>query len=173
MIDAFLQQLDTLLLFVFGLFALAGAIAMLVLRHPMRVAMSLVATMISLGGIYGLLGVHFLAAFQVLIYVSAVMVFIVYVIMLLDVRDLSFTKRFSPIIVPTVVAALVFFGSMAVAVWRETGTLKAPTAPYGIGQFSIDFLQRYWLQFEVTSVLLLAAVVAAVVVVRVDRKSHG
>ena len=105
MIDAFLQQLDGLLLLLFGLFALTGAVAMLLLRHPMRVAMSLVFTMISLGGIYGLLGVHFLAAFQVLIYVSAVMVFIVYVIMLLDVRDLSFTQRFSRIVVPTVFAA--------------------------------------------------------------------
>jgi len=173
MIDAILNQLDTLLLFLFGLFALAGAVAMLVLQHPMRVAMALIATMISLGGIYGLLGIHFLAAFQVLIYVSAVMVFIVYVIMLLDVRDLSFTRRFSPIIVPACAAGLVFFISLAVAVWRDTGTLRAPTATYNIKQFSIDFLSRYWLQFEVTSVLLLAAVVAAIVVVRVDRKDHG
>ena len=173
MIEAFLQQLDGLLLFLFGLFALTGAVAMLVLQHPMRVAMALVFTMISLGGIYGLLGVHFLAAFQVLIYVSAVMVFIVYVIMLLDVRDLSFTQRFSRIVVPTVYAAGVFFVVLAVAVYRNKGALQAPTAPYGIGQFSIDFLQRYWLQFEVTSVLLLAAVVAAVVVVRVDRQTRG
>jgi NADH-quinone oxidoreductase subunit J len=58
-------------------------------------AMALISTMVFLGGIYGLLGVHFIAAFQVLIYVSAVMVFMVYVIMLLDVRDVSFTHRFS------------------------------------------------------------------------------
>ena len=44
---------------------------MLVLRQPMRVAMALIATMLSLGAIYGLLGVHFIAAFQVLIYVGA------------------------------------------------------------------------------------------------------
>lgn len=173
MIDAFLQQLDSLLLFLFGLFALTGAVSMLILQHPMRVAMALVFTMISLGGIYGLLGVHFLAAFQVLIYVSAVMVFIVYVIMLLDVRDLSFTQRFSRFLVPTIAAAAVFFATLAIAVYRSTGAPPASTAPYGIGQFSIDFLQKYWLQFEVTSVLLLAAVVAAVVVVRVDRQGHG
>ena len=100
-------MIDDGLLIVFGAFALAGAIAMLVLQHPMRVALALVGTMISLGGIYGLLGVHFIAAFQVLIYVSAIMVFIVYVIMLLDVRDLSFTRRFSPIIVPAVAAVAV------------------------------------------------------------------
>ncbi len=176
MIDAFLQQLDSLLLFLFGLFALTGAVSMLFLQHPMRVAMALVFTMISLGGIYGLLGVHFLAAFQVLIYVSAVMVFIVYVIMLLDVRDLSFTQRFSKFLLPTLAAAFVFFATLAMAIYRSAGApsaLPAATAPYGIGQFSIDFLQKYWLQFEVTSVLLLAAVVAAVVVVRVDRQGRG
>lgn len=174
MIDAFLQQLDSLLLFLFGLFALTGAVSMLFLRHPMRVAMALVFTMISLGGIYGLLGVHFLAAFQVLIYVSAVMVFIVYVIMLLDVRDLSFTRRFSKWLLPALAAAGVFFATLAVAIYRSgTGPAPPATATYGIGQFSIDFLQKYWLQFEVTSVLLLAAVVAAVVVVRVDRQGRG
>ena len=46
---------------------------------------------------------HFIAAFQVLIYVGAVMVFMVYVIMLLDVRDPSFTRRFSRCCVPGVV----------------------------------------------------------------------
>ena len=87
MIESFLANLDTALLFVFALSALVGAALMLVLRHPMQVAMALISTMVFLGGIYGLLGVHFIAAFQVLIYVSAVMVFMVYVIMLLDVRD--------------------------------------------------------------------------------------
>jgi len=101
------------------------------------------------------------------------MVFIVYVIMLLDVRDLSFTQRFSKLLLPTIFAAGVFFASLAVAIYRDMGTLKAPTAPYGIGQFSVDFLHKYWLQFEVTSVLLLAAVVAAIVVVRVDRQTRG
>jgi NADH-quinone oxidoreductase subunit J len=171
--NALLQHTDTAMLVLFGLFALAGAIAMLVLQHPMRVAMALIGTMISLGGIYGLLGVHFIAAFQVLIYVSAVMVFIVYVIMLLDVRDLSFTRRFTPLAVAAAVAALVFFAALAAAVWRDTGALRPGTALFGIGQFAIDFLTRYWLQFEVTSVLLVAAVVAAIVVVRLDRNDHG
>ncbi|MCC7327699.1 MAG: NADH-quinone oxidoreductase subunit J [Burkholderiales bacterium] len=173
MIEATLQYADTALLVLFGVFALAGAVAMLVLRHPMRVAMALIGTMISLGGIYGLLGVHFIAAFQVLIYVSAVMVFIVYVIMLLDVRDLSFTHRFTRLVVPAAAAGLLFFVVLGHAVWRDTGGVQPATALFGIGQFAVDFLSRYWLQFEVTSVLLVAAVVAAIVVVRLDDKDHG
>ena len=57
MINDFLANLDTVLLFVFALSALVGAALMLVLRHPMQVAMALISTMVFLGGIYGLLGV--------------------------------------------------------------------------------------------------------------------
>ena len=68
---------------------------MLVARHPMRVALALIVCMLSLAGIYALLGVHVIAVFQVLIYVGAVMVFMVYVIMLIDVRDSVFGRRYS------------------------------------------------------------------------------
>lgn len=176
MIDAFLQQLDSLLLFLFGLFALTGAVSMLFLQHPMRVAMALVFTMISLGGIYGLLGVHFLAAFQVLIYVSAVMVFIVYVIMLLDTRDPSFSKRFSRLLIPAILlSAFVLVGLIgAMAGTRPRGLIDAAkTVAFGMQEFSVDFLREYWLHFELTSVLLLAAVVAAVAVIKGERGRRG
>ena len=91
--ESLLANLETLLLVLFAACALVGAVLVLVLREPMRVATALISTMVFLGGVYGLLGVHFIAAFQVLIYVGAVMVFMVYVIMLLDVRDRSFTRR--------------------------------------------------------------------------------
>jgi hypothetical protein len=103
MINSLLAGLDTLLLLVFAAGALIGAVLMIVLREPMRVATALISTMVFLGGIYGLLGVHFIAAFQVLIYVGAVMVFMVYVIMLLDPRDPAIRNRFSTMLVPGVV----------------------------------------------------------------------
>ena len=73
-----------------------------------------------LGGVYGLLGVHFIAAFQVLIYVGAVMVFMVYVIMLLDPRDSAVRRRFSGLLVPGVLACGLFIFALAGLVW-ETG----------------------------------------------------
>ena len=90
--------------------AVMGAVLMLVLRHPMRVALALIATMISLGGVYGLLGVHVIAVFQIMIYVGAVMVFMVYAIMLLDVRDPSFTDRYSRLLWPGLAACTVLAG---------------------------------------------------------------
>jgi NADH-quinone oxidoreductase subunit J len=170
--DYFLSNLDTALVYLFGASALAGAALMIVLRHPMQVAMALISTMVFLGGVYGLLGVHYIAAFQVLIYVGAVMVFMVYVIMLLDVRDASFQHRFSRWLVPGIVGAIAFvFLLVGVSGQGKLASAKA-TVSYGLSEFAVAFLNEYWLHFELTSVLLVAAVVAAMAVIR-GAKRHG
>jgi len=173
MIEHGLQNLDAVLLVLCGGAALASAVLMLVLRHPMQVAMALISTMALLGAIYGLLGVHFIAAFQVLIYVSAVMVFMVYVIMLLDVRDPSFTRRFSTLLVPGAIGGALLLAVLAYAFWQGLYAPVSTTGAFGLQQFSIAFLNEYWLHFELTSVLLVAAVVAALAVVKGTRKKHG
>jgi len=168
-------MIETVLLWLFAGTALAAAAMMLVLRHPMRVALALCATMLALAGVYALLGVHVIAIFQVLIYVGAVMVFMVYAIMLLDVRDRSFTRRFSWLIVPGAVAAIAFLATLAYGLWQAlpaTTTAASDTA-FGIQRFSIEFLNEYWLHFELVSVLLVAAVVAALAVLEVGRRRRG
>jgi NADH-quinone oxidoreductase subunit J len=171
--DALLQNLDSFLLVIFGLSALVAAALMIVLRHPMQVAMALISTMVFLGGIYGLLGVHFIAAFQVLIYVSAVMVFMVYVIMLLDVRDASLVRRYSPLLLPGIAGAVVLAGLLVCAVWGGRYSVASATVSFGLKEFSAAFMNEYWLHFELTSVLLLAAVVAAIAVIKGARRKHG
>ena len=169
-------MIETLLLWLFAGTAVAAAILMLVLRHPMRVALALIATMLSLAGVYALLGVHVIAVFQVLIYVGAVMVFMVYAIMLLDVRDRSFTRRFSSLLLPGVVAALLLLAILVHALWhtlRAANGASGSATLFGLKQFSLEFLRMYWLQFELVSVLLVAAVVAALAVLEVGRKHRG
>ena len=174
MIDAFLQHLDTLLLLLFGVCALIGAALMIVLRQPMRVAMALISTMVFLGGIYGLLGVHFIAAFQVLIYVGAVMVFMVYVIMLLEVRNTA-GPRYSGLLLPGLAGFVLLVGAIGISIWRSLPAHSdvAAGAAFGLSQFSITFLNDYWLHFELTSVLLVAAVVAALAVIGVSRRADA
>jgi NADH-quinone oxidoreductase subunit J len=167
MIDALLSHLDTALLYVFAVGALAGSVMMIMLRTPMHVATALISTMVFLGGIYGLLGVHFIAAFQVLIYVSAVMVFMVYVIMLLEIRS-GTASQFSRLLLPGATIGVLLLLLLALAVWRGT---KVPMAlssqgAFSLQSFSASFLSEYWLHFELTSVLLVAAVVAALAVVK-------
>jgi NADH-quinone oxidoreductase subunit J len=172
MIESVLANLDTALLWLFAFSALAGGALMILLRHPMQVAMALISTMVFLGGIYGLLGVHFIAAFQVLIYVGAVMVFMVYVIMLLDVRDPSLRGRFSRMLVPGVAAAVVLLTVLALAVLRGDLAAARSSVSFTLQQFSVAFLTEYWLYFELTSVLLVAAVVAALAVIKESGADH-
>ena len=169
-------MIESVLLWLFAATALVAATLMLVLRHPMRVALALIATMLSLAGVYALLGVHVIAVFQVLIYVGAVMVFMVYAIMLLDVRDRSYTLRYSGLLVPGTAAAVLFLAIVAHALWRElprTADGEGDGAMFGLRLFSIDFLNEYWLHFELVSVLLVAAVVAALAVLEVGRRRRG
>jgi NADH-quinone oxidoreductase subunit J len=168
-------MIETLLLWLFAGSALVAAALMLVLRHPMRVALALTATMISLAGVYALLGVHVIAVFQVLIYVGAVMVFMVYAIMLLDVRDRSFTRRFSWLLIPGIGAALLFLAVIAHGLWHALPepTGAAAGARFGVQHFSVEFLNEYWVQFEFVSVLLVAAVVSALAVLEVGRRHRG
>jgi NADH-quinone oxidoreductase subunit J len=177
-IESLLLNLDNLLLLLFAMCALVGAVLTIVLRQPMRVALALISTMVFLGGIYGLLGVHFIAAFQVLIYVGAVMVFMVYVIMLLEVREHE-GARYSNLLLPGLIGFVLLVGTIGISVWRGLPTAVAAKAPgggtaYGITKFSVSFLNEYWLHFELTSVLLVAAVVAALAVIKVSRRPrHG
>ena len=173
MIETLLGNVDTLLLLVCAAGALAGAALMLVLRQPMRVAMALIATMLFLGGIYGLLGVHFIAAFQVLIYVGAVMVFMVYVIMLLEVRESGRARATRAACSRASAGLVVLLGVLAASVWRAAALARGRDRRDRLRHRRL--LRRlpgeYWLLFELTSVLLVAAVVAALAVIRVGRQA--
>jgi NADH-quinone oxidoreductase subunit J len=172
-------MIENLLLYLFAAGALLGGVLMLLARHPMRVALALIGAMLSLAGIYAMLGVHAIAVFQVLIYVGAVMVFMVYVIMLLDVRDPSFLERFGKFLLPGVVVGALLAIVLGLVVAGSVYPL--PTTPHPLSSpadfrvqpFSAEFLRTYWLHFELTSVLLVAAVVAAVAVIKAGRRNDG
>jgi NADH-quinone oxidoreductase subunit J len=168
----------SLLLVFFAVCAVAGGVLMLIARHPMRVAIALIGTMLSLAGIYAILGVHVIAVFQVLIYVGAVMVFMVYVIMLLDVRDPSFLQRYGGTLLPGVAVAALLAAALAAAVTQGEAAIAvsgntAGATAFKLQPFSATFLRDYWLHFELTSVLLLAAVVAAIAVIKGGRRKDG
>lgn len=167
--------METLFLAIFALGALAGAVAMFFLRHPMRVALALIGTMVSLAAIYAQLGLHVLAVFQVLIYVGAVMVFMVYTIMLLDTRDRSFTERFSPLLAAGVVGMVLLAGMLVAALWGGAPPAAATATPdlevFDIGIFARRLMDGYWLYFALVAVLLLVAEIAATAILEVRRRA--
>jgi NADH-quinone oxidoreductase subunit J len=134
--------------------------------------------MLSLAGVYAMLGVHAVAVFQVLIYVGAVMVFMVFVIMLLDVRDASFVRRYGHMLAPGIVAGSLL--RVVLAMLAMPGDALPPATPAASGSdaflvqpFSVAFLEDYWLHFELTSVLLLAAVIGAISVIKGRGRGDG
>jgi NADH-quinone oxidoreductase subunit J len=155
-----------LILFLFfGGICLAGAINLLVQRHPINSALSLVVVMASLAGEYLLLGAEFVAAIQVIVYAGAIMVLFIFTIMLLNAGEEERTGKSRVAIMLGVPGVAI--GSVLVA-WvllRHSNTpdvpmFALPGTPHDIAQLLFhDFL----LPFEVTSILILIAIMGAVV----------
>jgi NADH-quinone oxidoreductase subunit J len=150
---------------VFGAICVAGAVNLLVQRHPINSALSLVAVMGSLAVEYLLLGAEFVAAVQVIVYAGAIMVLFVFVIMLLNAGEEERTKGsqvamlfgIPGMLIGSVLIGWVLLersGSQAVPV----GAMPGPPKVIGWLLFH-DFL----LPFEVTSILVLIAIMGAVV----------
>jgi NADH-quinone oxidoreductase subunit J len=79
------MELATIMMYGFCVCAVAGGVGLVISRHPIHGAMSLLLSMMCLSGVYALLGAHLIAALQIIIYAGAIIILVVYVIMLLDV----------------------------------------------------------------------------------------
>ncbi|HOU54165.1 MAG TPA: NADH-quinone oxidoreductase subunit J [Myxococcota bacterium] len=169
--------------FAFGLLALltlGGALAVVLPpfgRNPLHAALALLLTFTSLAGLMVMLQAHLVAAMQVLVYAGAVMVLFVFVVLLLNLRrqDLG-DARVTPWKVVGVVAVLAFLGKAGTMLWAALPLLGDPASCVGreaeFGQtraVAADLLTTYLVPFEVTSVLLLVAVVGALAIARRQR----
>jgi NADH-quinone oxidoreductase subunit J len=158
-------MLHLILFSVFGLVCVAGAINLLVQSHPINSALSLIVVMGSLAVEYLLLGAEFVAAVQVIVYAGAIMVLFVFVIMLLNAGEEERTKgsRVSLLIgIPGMIIGSVL---MAWVLISHSGTHSVeagalPGAPREIAQL---LFHEFLLPFEVTSILVLIAIMGAVV----------
>ncbi len=153
----------------FGVICVAAAVNLLVQRHPINSALSLILVMASLAVLYLLLGAEFLAAIQVIVYAGAIMVLFVFVIMLLNAGVEERTGGSRVALRFGFPGAVLFIGAVVYAVTRggPVHDLLPIGAMYGspveIGrQLFHDFL----LPFEVTSVLILIAIMGAVILAR-------
>jgi len=153
----------------FGAICVAGAINLLVQRHPISSALSLIVVMGSLAVEYMLLGAEFVAVVQVIIYAGAIMVLFVFVIMLLNAGEEERSPGSRIALIFGVPGMLVLMGLIAWVLIRQnpaSGSVPAgalPGTPTEIGRLLFrDFL----LPFEITSVLILIAIMGAVVLAR-------
>jgi NADH-quinone oxidoreductase subunit J len=154
----------------FWILAVVGvgaALAVVLLRDIFRAALSLVLCFIAVAGIYVTLSADFLAAVQILVYVGAISILLLLGILL--TRDLQHGSPMNKLKLPAFVVALAFLGTVTYAVfntpWRisSEAALEPTTAALAAKLFGEN---GYILSVEIAAVLLLAAVLGAIVLVR-------
>ena len=162
-------MLHEILFFIFAAGCVAGAINLLVQKHPINSALSLIVVMSSLAGIFLLMGAEFVGAVQVIIYAGAIMVLFVFVIMLLNAGVEEHTRG------SRIALILGIPGAAVVAILITWILLRSQQSqsPIAIGQLHGDgasigrlLFGPFLLPFEVTSVLVLIAIMGAVVLAR-------
>ena len=155
--------MEAVLFILFGAIAVCGAIMVVTRKHPMASALYLILTLFAVAALFVLRQAHFLAAVQVIVYAGAVVVLFVFVIMLINVpEDRLPVERATTMRVLGVLAAGFFILESAVLA-RRFSMPTAPAADVGtVEAVGRALFTDYLLAFEITSVLLLAAVIGAI-----------
>jgi NADH-quinone oxidoreductase subunit J len=176
-------------LFVFivaGAMVLAGAVGVIVSKHPVHAALSLILTLFGVAVLFVAQQANFLAAVQVIVYAGAIVVLFLFVIMLLGV-DNAENLRVEPFRIQRPVAAAVGAGIFGLITAAVIVSRSAETAARGAGlevtgadgqqlhdgnikALARDLFSGHVLAFELTSVLLVIAVVGTVMLARKPRK---
>jgi len=155
--------------FLFAIFAIAAAVAMITNKNPIISALFLVLNMVSLAVLYLLLQAQFLAVIQILVYAGAIMVLFLFVLMLLNQSEEErvFTKfnirYFIGFLLGVVVLAQVLYSVFS---WNNMlDTIPEQMTQVGTVEAVGDVLfTEFLLPFELTGVLLTAAVVGALII---------
>ena len=158
------------LFLILGTVALVSGALVVFQKHPLRSALWLIVNFFAVAGIYLLAHAEFIAAIQVIVYAGAIMVLFLFVIMLLNIRQpeaepkIPFIgQKLGGIILAGFTGLILIYG-----VTRTVLTSGKPMAP-GLGNtetIARSLFTDYLLPFEVTSVLLLVAIVGAVVLAK-------
>jgi NADH-quinone oxidoreductase subunit J len=167
--------MEAILFYIFAIGVIGAGAQVVLRRNPIYGALSLVGCFFFLAGIYLLLAAHLIAILQIMIYAGAVMVLFVFVIMLLNLKEEELGDQHITVMKGIGLAAVL--GAVGVIAWRALGAAyPGPSVPVdnavriaGFGTVRevgrVLYLSSV-LPFEVTSLLLLVAVVAAVVVAK-------
>lgn len=161
----------TFLFLLFGSMAIGCALALVAQRNPLYSAISLIGVFISLACLYVMLAAPFIAAVQVIVYAGAIMVLVVFVIMLLNVEQEERRSRRLKFLVPVAIAlAAVLIAEVAfilVSVQEFRVTPVSGAANVGLTHsIGTALFTQYLLPFEITSILLLMAIVGAMTLAR-------
>jgi len=161
-----------IIFFVLGALAVIGALNLILQKHPIHSALSLIVVMVALAGLYLLMGAEFVAAVQIIVYGGAIMVLFVFVIMLLNAgeeeqTDFSKLGKFAGLPL-----GLALTGLLAAAMVRHGGSVPNPGSPGALaptGDLSTLLFTTFVYPFELTSFLILVAIMGALVLAQREK----
>src|ERR1700744_6451884 len=151
--------------FIFGALCIGGALNLLLQRHPINSALSLIVVMTSLAVLYLLLGAEFLAAAQVIVYSGAIMVLFTFVIMLLNAgtEDRTHGSHAAYIVgIPGVAVLVCLLGFILLSARTHLAQARLGDYVVSTADLSKVLFRDLLLPFEVTSILILIAILGAV-----------
>jgi NADH-quinone oxidoreductase subunit J len=163
--------MTTILFILFAGLAIGCAIAMVSQSNPLYSAISLIGVFIALASLYVTLAAPFIAAVQVIVYAGAIMVLVIFVIMLLNVEHVEPRRKRLRFLVPVAIgmAAILIAETAFILYSVQSGESNLPRAGSNVGltySIGIGLFTQYLLPFEITSVLLLMAIVGAMSLAR-------
>jgi NADH-quinone oxidoreductase subunit J len=161
-------MVSVLLFILFAGLALGCAVSLVAQRNPLYCAISLIGVFVSLAGLYVLLAAPFIAAVQVIVYAGAIMVLVVFVIMLLNVEEEEHRPSNLRYVLLALLLGAILFGEAAFVLYSVStpATVQANTGIGLTASIGTGLFTEYLLPFEVTSVLILMAIVGAMSLAR-------
>ena len=173
------MTLDLIFFLILSLIAVATALGMLFSRNAVYSALFLVLNFVTVAVFYLLLGAPFIAMAQITVYAGAIMVLFLFVIMLLGAESLPAAEVLPwqrPLAGLLAVALAVEATFIFITRARPAGDIVAPADTVNMMEsvraLGMTLFNEYLLPFEVTSVLLLVAMVGAIVLVRKETRVH-
>ena len=153
---------------VLAVLILVSAIGVILARNPVRSALSLVMTLFFLAVLYLFLDAHLVGALQIIVYTGAIMVLFLFVIMLLNLQEDPHESSAVTTLSAAFGLCALFVGVLVYLVGRSPNAVEGP-AQEGFGTIQTvaqALFLRLMLPFEITSVLMLVAIVGAVVLAK-------
>jgi NADH-quinone oxidoreductase subunit J len=160
------MNVSLIVFFALAAMCVIGAVSLILQRHPIHSALSLIVVMMALAGLYLLMGAEFVAAVQIIVYGGAIMVLFVFVIMLLNAGLEERTNVSKLAGIAGVPLAVALTGFLAAAVARSQDTVQASTqtgATAPTKALANLLFQDFVYPFELTSFLILVAILGAIV----------
>jgi len=152
--------------------AVIGAVSLILQKHPIHSALSLIVVMVALAGLYLLLGAEFVAAVQIIVYGGAIMVLFVFVIMLLNAgveEHTNISKLAGP---PGLLLVVALAGFVTATIVRTTAGVQGSSqsgAMASTSDISNMLFRDFVYPFELTSFLILVAVMGATVLAQREK----